>query len=148
MSNCITDDKPSSVQIRADLVMLCMRPSCLINYIHDDVIKWKHFPRYWPFVRGIHRSPVNSHHKGQWRGALMFSLTCTRINGWVNNGEPGDLRRHLAHYDVTVMQINFIWSHMNNKQHEAYTNMLYIDIINMYNAWSYLQSGLLNTWLG
>ena len=25
---------------------------------HDDVIKWKHFPRYWPIVRGIHRSPV------------------------------------------------------------------------------------------
>ena len=44
--------------------------------IHDDVIKWKHFPRYWPFVRGIHRSPVNSPHKGQWRGALMFSLIC------------------------------------------------------------------------
>ena len=30
---------------------------------HDDVIKWKHFPRYWPFVRGIHRWPVNSPHK-------------------------------------------------------------------------------------
>ena len=28
--------------------------------LHDDVMKWKHFPRYWPFVRGIHRSPVNS----------------------------------------------------------------------------------------
>ena len=28
--------------------------------LHDDVIKWKHFPRNWPFVRGIHRSPVNS----------------------------------------------------------------------------------------
>ena len=28
--------------------------------IHDDVIKWTHFPHYWPFVRGIHRSPVNS----------------------------------------------------------------------------------------
>ena len=41
---------------------------------HDDVIKWKHFPRYWPFVRGIHWSPVNSPHKGQWRGALMFSF--------------------------------------------------------------------------
>ena len=39
---------------------------------HDDVIKWKHFPRYWPFVRGIHRWPVNSPHKGQWHGALMF----------------------------------------------------------------------------
>ena len=24
-------------------------------FAHDDVIKWKHFPRYWPFVRGIHR---------------------------------------------------------------------------------------------
>ena len=36
--------------------------------LHDDVIKWNHFPRYWQFVRGIHRSP----HKGQWRGALMF----------------------------------------------------------------------------
>ena len=57
---------------------------------HDDVIKWKHFPRYWPFVRGIHRSPVNSSHKGQWRGALMFSLICTWINDWVSNSEAGD----------------------------------------------------------
>ena len=70
---------------------------------HDDVIKWKHFPRYWPFVRGIHRSPVNFPHKGQWRGALMFSLICVWINGWVNNRETGDLRRYRAHYNVTVM---------------------------------------------
>ena len=40
-----------------------------------------------------------------WRGALMFSLICTRINGWVNNGEAGDLRRHRAYYDVTVMHV-------------------------------------------
>ena len=71
--------------------------------LHDDVIKWKYFPRYWPFVRGIHRSPVNSPHKGQWRGALMFTLICARINGWVNNGEAGDLRRYRVHYEVTVM---------------------------------------------
>ena len=70
---------------------------------HDDVIKWKHFPRYWPFVRGIHRSPVNSPHKGQWRGALMFSLICAWINRWVNNREAGDLRHHRAHYDVALM---------------------------------------------
>ena len=75
---------------------------------HDDVIKWKHFPRYWPFMRGIHRSPVNSPHKGQWCGALMFSLICTRISGRVNNGEAGDLRRHHAHYDVIVMMIALI----------------------------------------
>ena len=46
---------------------------------HDDVIKWKHFSRNWPFVRGFQRSPVNSLHKGQWRGALMFSLKITSI---------------------------------------------------------------------
>ena len=73
---------------------------------HDDVIKWKDFPRYWPFVRGIHRSPVNSPHKDQWRGALMFSLICAWINGWVNNRKVGDLRHHHAHYDVTVMMIS------------------------------------------
>ena len=71
--------------------------------VHDDVIKWKHFPRYWPFVRGIHWSPVISPHKGQWRGASMLSLICVWRNGWVNNREAGDLRRHRAHYDVTVM---------------------------------------------
>ena len=75
---------------------------CLV-VVHDDVIKWKHFPRNWPFVRGIHRSPVNSPHKGQWRGALMFTLICARINGWVNNREAGDLRRYLPLYDVIVM---------------------------------------------
>ena len=62
------------------------------HYIHDDFIKWKHFPRYWPFVRGIHRWPVNSPHKGQWRGALMFSLIYAWIIGWINTREAGDLR--------------------------------------------------------
>ena len=55
------------------------------------------------FVRRIHRSPVNSPHQGQWRGALMFSLICTWINNWVNNAEAGDLRSHRAHCDVSVM---------------------------------------------
>ena len=81
------------------------------DLLHDDVIKWKHFPRCWPFVRGIHRSPVISPHKGQWRGALMFPLICVWINGWVNNREAGDFRRYHAHYDVTVMLINFSHDH-------------------------------------
>ena len=71
---------------------------------HDDVVKWKHFPRYMPFLWGIHRWPVISPPKGQWRGALMFSLICARTNGWVNNRDAGDLRCHRAHYDVTVMR--------------------------------------------
>ena len=79
------------------------------HWLHDDVINWKHFPWYWPFVRGIHRSPVNSPHKGQRRGALMFSLICVWINGWVNSRETGDLRRYRAHCDVTVM-----WAHTQN----------------------------------
>ena len=74
--------------------------------LHDDVIKWKHFPRYWPFVRGIHRSPVYSPHKGQWRGALMFTLICARINAWENNREAGDLRRYRTYSDVIVMVHN------------------------------------------
>ena len=80
-----------------------IRPAFL-SY-HDGVIKWKHFPPYWPFVPGIHRSPVNSPQKGQWRGALKFSLISTWTNGWVNNRDAGDLRRHWAHYVITVMHI-------------------------------------------
>ena len=79
--------------------------SFLCNY--HDVMKWKHFPRYWQFVRRIHRSPVNSPHKGQWRGALIFSLFYVWINGSVNNREAGDLRRHRAHYDAIVMPTCF-----------------------------------------
>ena len=60
------------------LIMLALR----YHGDHYGDIKWKHFPRYWPFVRGIHRWPVNFPHKGQWRGALKFSLICARIKGW------------------------------------------------------------------
>ena len=80
-----------------------MRHTCICWCHHDDVIKWKHLPRYWPFVRGIHRSPVNSPHKGLWRGALMFSLICAWTNSGANNGDAGDLRHHHAHYDVVAM---------------------------------------------
>ena len=69
---------------------------------------WKHFSRYWPIVREIHRCPMDSHHKGQWRGALMFSLMCAWTNGWANNGNAGALRPHSAHYDVVVMFPVFI----------------------------------------
>ena len=50
-------------------------------------------------------SPVTGEfpHKGKWRGVLMFSLICARINVWVHNREAGDLRRHRAYYVVIVM---------------------------------------------
>ena len=55
------------------------------------------------------RSPVNSPQKGQWRGALMFSLISAWINSWVNNRETGDLRRHRARYNVIVMNIDSVY---------------------------------------
>ena len=77
---------------------------------HDDVIKWKHFSRYWPFVRGIRRSLVNSPHKGQLRGALMFYFICAWTNGWVNIRNAGDLRNNRAYCDVSEM-----WWKMTNQ---------------------------------
>ena len=58
---------------------------------HDDVIKWKRFPRCWPFV-------------------------------WVNNRDPGYLRRRRTYYDFTVMpsaieiqcRLSFIWLNIFN----------------------------------
>ena len=75
----------------------------ICKHDHDDVVNWKHFPRYRPFVREIHRSLVNYLHKGQWQGALIFSLICASTNGGANYRDAGDLRRHCAHYDVTVI---------------------------------------------
>ena len=86
-------------------LMLCLLASFLIMLIACSIIMflksryfaslhvvftwWRHqmetFPRYWPFVRGVHRSPVNSQHKGQWRGAWILSLICTWIDGWVKH---------------------------------------------------------------
>ena len=84
---------------------------------HGDVIKCKHFSCYWPFLKGIYRWPVDSTHKGKWRGALMLSLICAWTNGWANNRDAGDLRGHGAHFDVTVMKIlqNLVLSWMISK---------------------------------
>ena len=71
---------------------------------------WRHqmetFSALLAFCAGNSPVPVNSPHKGQWRGALMFSLICARINDWVNNREAGDLRRHRGHYDVNVISLS------------------------------------------
>ena len=92
----------------------------------DDVIKWKHFPRYWPFVRGIHRSPVNSPHKGQWRGALMFSLICAsnkRLSkqswGWWFDTPSRSLWRHSngKHSIVLCSRYTFLAYPSNNNCH-------------------------------
>ena len=90
------------------IVKRCVMWKCnwsIASEAHYDIIKWKHFPRYWPFVRGIHHRPENSLHKCQWHGTLMFSLICAWTNGWVNTRDAGDLRHHRARYDVNVMNL-------------------------------------------
>ena len=88
--------------------------SCFFMQVQNYVIKWKHFPRYWPFVRGIHRSPVNSPHKGKWRGALMFPLICV----WINSKQSWDWwfetlsRLVWRHCNVTIEN-----GHIHVKEH-------------------------------
>ena len=81
------------------LVSICLRK------VH--VAWWRHqmetFSALLAIRAGNSPVPLNSPHKGQWRGALVFSLICVWINGWVNNRAAGDLRRHRGHYDVNVM---------------------------------------------
>ena len=63
-------------------------------------------------------SPVpNSPHKGEWRGALMFSLICAWISDWVNNRETDDSRRHRGHYDVNVMDLANFPNHFISSSH-------------------------------
>ena len=77
----------SNIHLNKRLVTL----SCTVmrrvftNKVHDDVSKWKHFPRNWPFVRGIHRSPVNSPHRGQWRGAKTLNWSMYHLTGTVSS---------------------------------------------------------------
>ena len=61
--------------------LLCIVSWCTLVKIHDEVIKWKHFPSYWPLERGIHRSSVDSPHNDQWHGALIFSLS---LDKWLS----------------------------------------------------------------
>ena len=84
----------------------------------DNIPWWRHqmetFSALLDFCAG------NSPHKGQWCRALMFSLICARINSWVNNREAGDLRRHRAHDDVTVMIPNHNGVFLLGSHHRAF----------------------------
>ena len=102
-------------------ILLCTYDT--VDEIHNDVIKWKHVPRYWPCVRGIHRSPVNSPHTGQWRGALMFSLICAlnkRLSKqswcWWSETPSRSLWRHC---NVSVLRLVTVvaWRHYCNTQY-------------------------------
>ena len=92
---------------------------------------WRHkmetFSVLLALCGGIHRSPLNSPHKGQWCEALIFSLIWAWSNGWVNNRDAGELRRHPAHYDVT----NDTWMNLMIKM----MMMMMMMMINDHKSW-------------
>ena len=100
------------------IFMWLMVESIVISTIIGKASWWRHqmetFSALLALCAGNSPVPVNSLHKGQWRGALMFTLLCARINDWVNNRVAVDLRRHLDHYDVSVMWVK---RKHNNKTH-------------------------------
>ena len=64
-SKCIGYDYTAYINYM-DLAVRCPRMAVRFNHsLMMTSSNGKKCPRYWPFVRGIHRSPVNSPHKGQ-----------------------------------------------------------------------------------
>ena len=73
---------------------------------HDHVIKWKHFPHYWPFVRGIHGHRWIPRTKAS-DAEFWFLFDLRWANSWASNRYAGGLKRYRAHYDVTVMYAQY-----------------------------------------
>ena len=94
------------------------------------------------------RSPVDSPHKGQWRGTLAFSLICACTNGWANNRDVDDFRRHRAHYDVTVMSktmpVDVAWFSFN--RNKAYRHKMGLQPLPSFPNWMN-ESQVLNLFL-
>ena len=98
----------------------CQWSTCLIITLEmrHELIWWRHQMETFSALLALCAgSPVNSPHKGQWRGALMFSLICAWIIDWINNREAGDLRRHRVHYDVIIM---IYWARCRTDEDETY----------------------------
>ena len=102
---CFTRNTHGYIRVACTGNLMCFLPCLYLG------AWWRHqmetFSALLAICAGIHRSPVNSPHRGQWHGALTFSLICVWKNDWVNNREAGDLRRYRTHYGVIVMCSKF-----------------------------------------
>ena len=78
---------------------LCCLDVCKINVFPW----WRHQMETFSASAALCAGNSPAPHKGQRRWALIFSLICAWTNGWVNNRDAVDLRRHCAHCDVIVM---------------------------------------------
>ena len=110
---------------------------------HDDVIKWKHFPRYWSCVRGIHRSPgdflsqrpvtrgfdvffdlrlnqqLSKQSWGWWFEIIELILTSLLWHEWIINISIWKWNRHTVWIPLPEVKLtcNLIWINheMKNK---------------------------------
>ena len=90
---------------------------------HDDVIKWKHFPRYWPFVWRNSLVTVEFPSQKQVTGRFDFSLICAWIKGWVNNREAGDLSS------------SSLWRHSNDTKYKKSQNSILLTACQWNQRW-------------
>ena len=114
-------------------ISLCVTCRGVYKVSSKDVDKgrWRHQMETFSALLTI--CAGNSPQKGQWRGALMFSLICDWITGWLNNREAGDLRRYRAHYDVTVMA----FLHKRNLDHNRNIDgTVYVSLNKLLQNWS------------
>ena len=86
--------------------------SLACRFPHDDVFKWKHFQCYWPFVRGIQRSPVGGFPLTKVSDAEL--LICSGTNGWANNRDADELRRHRARSYIQYLAYKLICLHCSD----------------------------------
>ena len=131
----------------------------------EPVTWWRHqmetFSALLALCAGNSPVLVNSPHKGQWRGALMFSFIYAWINDWVNNREAGDLRRYCGHCDVNVMKwvkdmSNIIKPQRNTKSASCLQllwfavidiNFRYIGHAFLVKCWSYVEYCVQKKWV-
>ena len=94
-----------NLNARINNIKIQLSTNCMPDSWEEHVPLWRHQMEIFSTLLALcaGNSSVNSPHKGQWRGALMFSLMCVWTNSWSNNGYAGDLRRHHVHYEVTVI---------------------------------------------
>ena len=103
---------------------ITMSVSWIINFIGTNIQWWHHQMGTFSALLGPLWGKSTSH----WCGALMFSLICAWSYGWANNQDAGDVRRHCAHYDVTV-----IWPVLASYQ-SAGNNFVYWILLQLWYA--------------
>ena len=119
MNDCITTTKQSTTKLCAYFLgytVRCRRgkmqsPHDVISqiilqirhhgYTFSEFTWWRHqmetFSALLAICAGNSPVPGEFPTQRQRRGALIFSLICVWINGWVNNRDAGNLRRYRAH---------------------------------------------------